>query len=204
MKNTLFKIFLFFFVVSSAYAQDVSPELKFDDSGYVDDLAGEHAPDMGEEAAPELKELKPVKKIEKKKKVINVGPAQSFQGKKYSTDKGMSLLTLLAIGGVVILLIVGALAYFFVVKKSKFKVDEEELEDFDKDIVHKDDQAIQQAPEKVADPSSTVVYSKPSLGSDLAAATRIDEMGRNPSGIIVDEDKYFAAGDGFVDEDLQD
>lgn len=202
MKNTLFKIFLFFFVVSSASAQDLSPELKFDDSGYVDDLAREHAPDMGEPPEPELKELKPVKKIQKKKKVINVGQAQTFQGKKYSTDKGMSLLTMLAIGGVVILLIVGALAYFFVVKKPKFKV-EEELEDFDKDIVHKDDQPIEQAPEKVADPSSTVVYSKPSLGSDLAAATRIDEMGRNPSGIIVDEDKYFAAGDGFVDEDLE-
>ena len=60
MKNTLFKIFLFFFVVSSASAQDLSPELKFDDSGYVDDLAREHAPDMGEEAKPELKELKPL------------------------------------------------------------------------------------------------------------------------------------------------
>jgi len=202
MKNTLFKIFLFFFVVSSASAQDLSPELKFDDSGYVDDLAREHAPDMGEEAKPELKDLKPVKKTQKKKKVINVGQAQTFQGKKYSTDKGMSLLTILAIGGVVILLIIGVLAYFFVVKKPKFKV-EEELEDFDKDIVHKDDVAIPPAPEKVADPSSTVVYSKPSLGSDLAAATRIDEMGRNPSGIIVDEDKYFAAGDGFVDEDLE-
>lgn len=202
MKNTLFKIFLFFFVVSSAFAQNVSPEMPFDGSGYVDDLAREHAPDMGEKVEePTLKDLKAVKKIQKKKKVVAVGQAQAFQGKTYKVDKGMSLLTILAIGGVVLLLIIGVLAYFFVVKKPKFKV-EEELEDFDKDIVHKDD-AIPVAPKKVVDPSSTVVYSKPSIGSDLAAATRIDEMGCNPSGIIVDEDKYFASGDEFVDEDLQ-
>jgi hypothetical protein len=202
MKNTLFKIFLFFFVLSSAFAQDVSPEMPFDGSGYIDDLAREHAPDMGEELdKPTLKDLKPVQKIKKKKKNISVGQAQAFQGKTYSTDKGMSLLAILAIVGVVLLIIIGALAYFLVVKKPKFK-DEEELEDFDKDVVHKADH-IQPAPEKVVDPSSTVVYSKPSIGSDLAVATRIDEMGCNPSGIIVDEDKYFAGGDSFVDEDLK-
>ena len=51
----------------------------------------------------------------KKKKNISVGQAQAFQGKTYSTDKGMSLLAILAIVGVVLLIIIGALAYFLVV-----------------------------------------------------------------------------------------
>ena len=122
MTKTLFKIFFIFFVTSAAFAQDVNPEMTFDDSGYIDDLAGEHAPDMGVQVeAPELRELRAVKKIPKKKKVFNLGEAQSFQGKTYSTGGGISTLTILAIVAAVLLVIIGGLAYFFMVRNKLFK-----------------------------------------------------------------------------------
>ncbi|MEN9359350.1 MAG: hypothetical protein RL095_885 [Verrucomicrobiota bacterium] len=38
--------------------------------------------------------------------------------------------------------------------------------------------------------------------NEIARLTSIDERGRNPSGIIIDEDKYFSGGkESFVDED---
>ena len=204
MKNALIK-FSFFFLFSTflTLGQDVSPELKFDESGYVDDLARERAPDMADEKVESnINDLKPVSKTPKKISNVNVGAAQTFQGQSFNVkSKGPSLLLILSIVGVVLLLLIGALAYFFMVKKPKMPIKDEELEDFEKDILHKDDKIVNN--DTVEDPSSTVVYSRPSASSDLAAATRIDEFGRNPSGIIVDEDKYFAAGStGFVDEDL--
>ncbi len=39
--------------------------------------------------------------------------------------------------------------------------------------------------------------------NEISRLTSVDERGRNPSGIIIDEDKYFSGGkESFVDEDL--
>jgi hypothetical protein len=46
---------------------------------------------------------------------------------------------------------------------------------------------------------STTVYD---MSEKMTTDTKVDERGRNPSGIIIDEDKYFGSGTEFIDEDL--
>ena len=41
------------------------------------------------------------------------------------------------------------------------------------------------------------------MANKFARETQVDERGRNPSGLIIDEDKYFHSGaSNFVDEDF--
>ena len=55
------------------------------------------------------------------------------------------------------------------------------------------------SPSTSSSPSqSTTVYD---MSEKMTADTKVDERGRNPSGIIIDEDKYFGSGTQFIDED---
>ncbi|MCH2206158.1 MAG: hypothetical protein MK132_09855 [Lentisphaerales bacterium] len=62
--------------------------------------------------------------------------------------------------------------------------------------------ALVQTP-PVSAPEPTMSEGAQEMADKFARETKVDERGRNPSGLIIDEDKYFQSGvSNFVDEDF--
>jgi hypothetical protein len=209
-----FKRVVFFFFISLLASPialaDVAPEITVDTEGYVNDAAREHAPDM-----PAVKKVKPKKVASTKKESASsnapVAVAKAYVPRK--KESGGSMMGIIIGASVVLLLIIGGVV-FFVMKKKKSTPSEATQEE----VVEKpastnayESTAQMESPKKTprvpsapqVDPLQTRVYAPPKISDDIAAATRIDERGCNPSGLIIDEDKYFDSdGSEFVDEDF--
>ena len=204
-------------------AQDYGP-VKVDEEEYVDDTKLEVYEDKNAVKDP----VKPEKKdpvVKPEKTDPNTGrtkrprpPRDTTTERKpmgqiqlptsYKKDSGMMMYIIIGAGALVV---IGIIVGVIIIKKKKPKrkernvAVEEQLDDEDQALAD-----IEASKPERPTGNSTVTTAegiKTSYDVDekFNEETRIDDRGRNPSGIIIDEDMYFAqrTGGSFVDEDLE-
>jgi hypothetical protein len=134
------------------------------------------------------------------------------------SHKESQLMTYIMIGGGVVGAIVIVVIVVVIQKKNKVRLihsDEDTISLADKIEANEvfeagKDKTQIQLPHEVAHQSEFEPASVPDrktqydMADKFASDTKVDERGRNPSGIIIDEDKYFggASSSSFVDEDM--
>jgi hypothetical protein len=224
-------ILFFLFLINSLTAQDVGP-VKVDLDGYVDDRKGEiHSIDAKVEVKVVPKE--PVKdpKETGRRPTRNTGSSTGRTTTNKTTNKNISrvalptgghkegqLMTYLMIGAGVIGSIIIVVVVIIIQKKNRVRLihsDEDTISLADKIEANEvfeagKDKTQIQLPQEVAHQSEFAPASAPErktqydMADKFATDTKVDDRGRNPSGIIIDEDKYFegAGSTSFVDEDL--
>ena len=197
-------LFLVSLVTSTTLLADLAPELEADTSGYVNDAVLEHAPDMPAVKKKVVKKAVVKADVDETPAYVPTAKAPVFKKK----ESGNTMMFII-IGVVVLLIVIGGVAFVFIKKKKASpSVDETEVTNIPQAPLPPQ-AASKSAPKPTApkgpavDPLQTRVYAPPKMSDDIAAATRIDERGCNPSGLIIDEDKYFeSGGEDFVDEDF--
>jgi len=148
--------------------------------------------------------------------VVNNKPIRKVDLNRFRTKKKDPMMMYLIIGGSVLLLIIIIVA-IVVLKKKKAKAHAAlvaEATESDVTLSEKIEAHEQAVAAETTENSQPVVSSPPAdanyhstaqdMADQFAKETAVNEKGQNASGIIIDEDKYFAGGDSFVDEDFSD
>ena len=200
---------IIFFISTSALADDFGP-VKVDESGYISDRAGEtikkqiqqvpQAPvpesetPVIEVAQTDRQEVTP-EVIPAKESMASVGELQEENG-----ASGVMLLSC-----IIIFLLIVAVTVLFARKKVSGKKDGKSNDD-GKTLAEKITETEKTFRSEVHLLDKTPIAGPSVLSTrnfdQYANETEVDDMGRNPSGIIIDEDKYFGRGSNeFQDED---
>jgi len=202
-----FSFLLFFFTYFSLVGQDYGP-VKMNLDGYVDDRAGVEVKKAVEPTVTKTvikpKDVKKASRTTKKSSSTTTkkGPVKDFVPEANISGAG-------AQGGGMLYIIIAAVVVIVIVvvlvalkkKSSKKIVPSAPVKSLSEKIA-----ATQAVPAEPASVLERTHVSTPQedMQKKFAREVSIDERGRNPSGIIIDEDKYFTAGAGeFVDEDRQ-
>lgn len=183
-----------------------------------------------EEKKPELKPKVAVDPVEARKQRRRIAaPADTSSnktsspatnanltfGKAKSTESNLPLYIGIGVGALVIFII----AFVVLAKAGKKKrLAQQANADVDSsslaDKIEANQQALMAETTMEAEPiqsstgsvedSNFVPHNAKEMADKFASETTVDERGRNPSGLIIDEDKYFTSGSSnFVDEDFQ-
>ena len=193
----------FFFMFFSLVAQDFGP-VDVDLDGYVDDRAGALVKETSKvkliKTVVKPKEIKKPTRTKKGSATSKKDPVKDFVPELgvVSGKGGDSSMLYIIIAVIVVVIVVVLL---LVIKKQK--------------SANKVVAAPKTLSEKIAETEVSTIRSTSSvlerthmssaeedMQQKYASEVSIDERGRNPSGIIIDEDKYFTAGAvQFIDED---
>ena len=150
----------------------------------------------------------PVKNVDK-------GPIQKVDLSKFKTNKEDPMMMYIIIGGAVLLLVIIVAVVLVMKKKKSSGPKSSSAADSSVTLAEKieaHEQAV--AAETTEDQQPVVPYADgeehhtptttEEMAEQFARETALNEKGQNASGIIIDEDKYFAGADNFVDEDFSD
>ena len=179
---------------------------------------------------PEVKPVEPVDPIEarKQRKRILVtdedgAPKKSVTplnndltfGQAKSTESSLPLLIGLGVGVLVIIIVLFVILAKAGKKKrlQKAAMEQEDPSSLAEKIAaneqalmaetQMEQEPIQSSSGSVEDPNF-VPHNAQEMADKFATEIKVDERGRNPSGLIIDEDKYFQSGaSNFVDEDFE-
>lgn len=218
------------FTTFSVYAQDYTP-IKIDLEGYVDDrkleMLEKTVPVVVEPKKDDKKE-EPKKDDSSRRRPVptadttktNETPAVNKPIRKvplnFKTKESNPMMMYMIIGGAVLLLIIVVVVVVMLKKKAKAKAAalSEDAYDPDVSLADKIDAHEQAVAAETTENQQAVVSTPPAdnnyqstaqnMADQFAKETAVDENGQNASGLIIDEDKYFAGGESFIDEDFSD
>jgi hypothetical protein len=208
-------------------AQKYGP-VRVDLEGYIDDRAGEvteaEKVDIRTEAPVKKKVVDPIVARGQRKRraapiIQNNGPISqsdsgslTFGGAKSTGSRNMFVYIGIGVG--VLLIVIVAIVLKVKSKKSPRTLREntaslaEKIEENERALMAEtqlEEAEVAMPEEPLIDASGEhfVPHSSAEMAAQVAHETKVDERGRNPSGLIIDEDKYFDTGSqGFVDEDF--
>ena len=227
----LFLIVLLFLVVK-VNAQDYGP-VNVDLEGYINDRAGEfHKSSNVDETSKKVEKVVAVKPkesvdpIETKKQRERVlvtdetttpkepvTPLNDDSNLDWAESKGSNLPLLIGVGASLVII-----TLFVVLTKAgkkkriqKTAMAQEDSSSLSEKIAANEKalmaetqmEPIQSSSGSVKDPNF-VPHNAQEMADKFASETKVDDRGRNPSGLIIDEDKYFQSGaSNFIDEDFE-
>ena len=227
-------LFLTIFIAAfSLGAQDSGP-VKVDLEGYIDDRKGEvikSAEPVKEEPKKEVKKEEPKKETAgTRRRPVSTNntspskntpsntetrkPVQKVSLDNFSTKSNdSSMMLYIIIGGVVV--VAGIVVAVIIMKKKKSPVSKRRVPVNKTNVslgekISAHEQAVAAETTEDAQPvmhsasQTQVETAAQDMADQFAKETALNEYGQNASGLIIDEDKYFAGGPSFVDEDFSD
>ena len=221
-------LFLCLIFVTGLSAQEYGP-VKVDLGGYINDRAGEISKvtkkpaekKPSEEAPKKVEAADTSKSSDRPKATSSVVPETKTMDSTSTTESrdqnveeestGSSLILFIGVG---VLVLIGVIVAFLLKKKktsSPYNIRQdtttlaEKIEANEQALMTETQMgrgSIQNSTGTIGGGSS-VSQNSQDMADRFANETKVDERGQNPSGLIIDEDKYFDSGaQGFVDEDF--